>query len=189
MREGFSSEYAFRARFSYFSVSLTSPSGRKYIIHVVKLGDSSVGAGIRGVTEKGNTYPRATIQCRLLPGDDPAGVQATLARVIADSEISITMVGQAYPGMASPLRQDLFLSIERITSEMWPEVQTMPVMDPWTSDGVHFRRAGIPVYGLSGIFFDMNDNRSHGKDERVGVREFYEGVEFMYRVMRTLADK
>jgi acetylornithine deacetylase/succinyl-diaminopimelate desuccinylase-like protein len=125
----------------------------------------------------------------LLPGDDPAGVQATLARVIADSEVSITMVGQAYPGMASPLRQDLFLSIERITSEMWPEVQTLPVMDPWTSDGVHFRRAGIPVYGLSGIFFDMNDNRSHGKDERVGVREFYEGVEFMYRVMRTLADK
>jgi acetylornithine deacetylase/succinyl-diaminopimelate desuccinylase-like protein len=131
---------------------------------------------------------RATIQCRLLPGDDPAGAQATLARVIADSEISITMVGPAYPGMASPLRQDLFQTIERITSEMWPEVQTLPVMDPWTSDGVHFRRAGIPVYGLSGIFFDMNDNRSHGKDERVGVREFYEGVEFMYRVMRALAD-
>lgn len=132
---------------------------------------------------------RATIQCRLLPGDDPAAVQAALARVIADTGVSITMVGQAYPGTASPLRQDLFQTIERITSEMWPGVRTLPVMDPWTSDGVHFRRAGIPVYGLSGIFFDMNDNRSHGKDERVGVREFYEGVEFMYRVMRTLAGK
>jgi len=132
---------------------------------------------------------RATIQCRLLPGDDPAGVQATLARVIADTGVSITMVGQPIPSSVSPLRQDLFLSIERITSEMWPEVQTLPVMDPWTSDGAHFRRAGIPVYGLSGIFFDMNDNRAHGKDERVGVREFYEGVEFMHRVMRTLADK
>jgi len=64
VREGFSSEYAFRARFSHFSVSLTSPSGRKYITHVVKLGDSSVGAGIRGVTEKRNTYPweRRSIQ-------------------------------------------------------------------------------------------------------------------------------
>ena len=57
VREGFSSEYAFRARFSHFSVSLTSPSGRKYITHVVKQGDSSVGAGIRRVAEKGNTYP------------------------------------------------------------------------------------------------------------------------------------
>jgi len=57
VREGFPSEYAFRARFSHFSVSLTSPSGRKYITHVVKLGDSSVGAGIRRVAEKGNTYP------------------------------------------------------------------------------------------------------------------------------------
>jgi len=57
VREGFPSEYAFLARLSHFSVSLTSPSGRKYITHVVKQGDSSVGAGIRGVTEKGNTYP------------------------------------------------------------------------------------------------------------------------------------
>ena len=62
VREGFSSEYAFRARFSHFSVSLTSPSGRKYIIHVVKLGDSSVGAGVRGVTEKGNTYPHEGVE-------------------------------------------------------------------------------------------------------------------------------
>jgi hypothetical protein len=57
VREDFPSEYAFRARFSHFSVSLTSPSGRKYITGVVKLGISSVGAGIRGVAEKGNTYP------------------------------------------------------------------------------------------------------------------------------------
>jgi hypothetical protein len=58
VREGFLTEYAFRVRFSHFSLSLTSPSGRKYITNVVKLGDSSVGAGIRGVTEKGNTYPQ-----------------------------------------------------------------------------------------------------------------------------------
>jgi len=57
VREDFPFPYAFRAQFSYFSLSLTSPSGRKYITNVVKLGDSSVGAGIRRVAEKGNTYP------------------------------------------------------------------------------------------------------------------------------------
>ena len=62
VREGFSSEYAFRARFSHFSLSLTSPSGRKYITGVVKLGISSVGAGIRGVAEKGNTYSSSDIE-------------------------------------------------------------------------------------------------------------------------------
>jgi acetylornithine deacetylase/succinyl-diaminopimelate desuccinylase-like protein len=132
---------------------------------------------------------RATIQCRFLPGDDPNAVQATLAQVIADAAVSITLVNQPQPSSASPLRQDLFRTIERITNKMWPGVQALPVMDPWSTDGLHFRLAGIPVYGLSGIFFDMNDNRSHGQDERVGVQEFYEGVEFMYQVMRTLADK
>jgi acetylornithine deacetylase/succinyl-diaminopimelate desuccinylase-like protein len=116
-------------------------------------------------------------------------VQATLAQVIADAAVSITLVNQPQPSSASPLRQDLFRTIERITNEMWPGVQVLPVMDPWSTDGLHFRLAGIPVYGLSGIFFDMNDNRSHGQDERVGVQEFYEGVEFMYQVMRTLAGK
>jgi len=57
VREGFPSKYAFRARFSHFSVSLTSPSGRKYITEVVKLGTSSVGAGIYGVAGKANSYP------------------------------------------------------------------------------------------------------------------------------------
>jgi hypothetical protein len=60
VREDFPSEYAFRARFSHFSVSLTSPSGRKYITHVVKQGDSSVGAGIRPAAEKANSYPFRT---------------------------------------------------------------------------------------------------------------------------------
>ncbi len=131
---------------------------------------------------------RVTIQCRLLPDDDPSAAQAILAQVIADAAISITTVDQAYPGTASSLREDLFGTIERITDGMWPGVQVLPFMDPGFSDAYYFRRAGIPVYGLSGIFFDVDDYRSHGKDERVGVREFYEGVEFMYRVMLALAE-
>jgi len=78
VREGFSSEYAFRARFSHFSVSLTSPSGRKYITNVVTLGTSSVGAGIRGVTKKGNTYlyPCYNSPCTYRPPNDPLGGQS-----------------------------------------------------------------------------------------------------------------
>ncbi len=76
--------------------------------------------------------------------------------------------------------------IERIVGEMWPGVPVVPVMDPWATDGFHLRRAGTPVYGVPGIFFEIDPLRAHGKDERVGVQAFHEGVEFMYRLMRAL---
>jgi len=129
---------------------------------------------------------QATIQCRLLPGEDPEGVRRTLERVVADTQVAVTMANEPRPSPASPVRPDLMATIERITSEMWPGTLTLPVMDPWSSDGLHFRRAGIPVYGLSAIFGDMDNITSHGRDERVGVREFYEGVEFMYRFIQAV---
>lgn len=129
---------------------------------------------------------RATIQCRLLPGEDPEQVRRALARAVADARIAVTIANEPKPSPASPLRPELMATIARLTTEMWPGTLTLPVMDPWSSDGLHFRRAGIPVYGLSAIFMDVDDIRSHGRDERVGVREFYEGVEFMYRLIRAL---
>jgi acetylornithine deacetylase/succinyl-diaminopimelate desuccinylase-like protein len=59
-------------------------------------------------------------------------------------------------------------------------------MDPWSSDGVRFRRQGIPVYGLSGVFYDIDDVRAHGRDERVLAEAFDQGVEFTYRMMKAL---
>lgn len=129
---------------------------------------------------------QATIQCRLLPGEDPEGVRRTLDRVVADTQMAVTTANEPRPSPASPMRPDLMATIERITSDMWPGTLTLPVMDPWSSDGLYFRRAGIPVYGHSAVFADVDDIRSHGRDERVGVREYYEGVEFMYRLLRAL---
>ena len=70
---------------------------------------------------------------------------------------------------------------------MWPGVIVTPVMSTGATDGKRLRIAGIPVYGVSGIFADVEDVRAHGKDERIGVNEFYEGVEFMYRLMKALS--
>ena len=130
---------------------------------------------------------RATIQCRLLPDESPAGVRDTLVRVVADTQVRVTLDGDPQPSPPSPLSPEVMKAVERATKAIWPGVVVLPVMDPWSSDGVHFRRAGIPVYGLSGVFLDVNDYRAHGKDERIEVRAFYEGVEFMHRLMRELA--
>ena len=59
-------------------------------------------------------------------------------------------------------------------------------MSSGATDGKYIRVAGIPVFGVSGIFADMDDVRAHGKDERLGVKEFYEGNEFMYRFIKTV---
>jgi acetylornithine deacetylase/succinyl-diaminopimelate desuccinylase-like protein len=130
---------------------------------------------------------RATIQCRLLPDQSPAGVRDTLVRVVADSQVRVTLDGDPQPSPPSPLSPEVMKAVERATAAIWPGVVVLPVMDPWSSDGGLFRRAGIPVYGVSGVFLDFDDYRAHGKDERVEVRAFYEGVEFMYRLMRELS--
>ena len=118
---------------------------------------------------------RATIQCRLLPDESPTGVRDTLVRVVADTQVHVTLDGDPQPSPPSPLSPEVMKAVERATKAIWPGVVVLPVMDPWSSDGVHFRRAGIPVYGLSGVFLDVNDYRAHGKDERIEVRAFYEG--------------
>jgi acetylornithine deacetylase/succinyl-diaminopimelate desuccinylase-like protein len=128
----------------------------------------------------------AAVQCRLLPAESPSRVRDTLRRVIADSQVKIVLDGDPRPAPASPLSDEVMGAVERVTGTMWPGVIVLPVMDPWSSDGAAVRRAGLPVYGVSGVFYDIDDVRAHGKDERVSVRAFYEGVEFMYRLMKTL---
>jgi acetylornithine deacetylase/succinyl-diaminopimelate desuccinylase-like protein len=130
---------------------------------------------------------QATIQCRLLPGDSPQQVRDTLLRVLADSAIGITQQGDREPAPESPLSPEVMSAVERVTRSMWPGVIVLPVMDPWSSDSRHFRLADFPVYGISGVFYDIDDVRAHGKDERISVQSFYEGVEFMYRLMKELS--
>ena len=132
---------------------------------------------------------RAVINCRMLPDDSPDSVLATLIRVIADSAISVTCTYASFIAPLSPLRNDVMQPIERITASMWPGVTVSPAMSTGATDGKHLRRIGIPVYGVSGMFGDMDDVRAHGKDERIGVKEYYEGVEFMYRLLKALSSE
>jgi len=129
---------------------------------------------------------QATIQCRLLPGDSPEATRATLAQVLSDPLIRVTLPDKPEISPASPLSPEVMTAVERVTAAMWPGVVVLPVMDPWSTDGAYLRRAGVPVYGVSGIFYDISDVRAHGKDERILVQSFYAGVEFMYRLMKDL---
>ena len=129
---------------------------------------------------------RAVVNCRMLPDESVDNVLATLNRVLADSQITVKQLRQPQTGPLSPLRKDVMDIVEELTASMWPGVTVTPIMSTGASDGRYLRHAGVRVYGVSGIFGDINDVRAHGRDERVGVKEFYDGLEFNYRFIKTL---
>ena len=130
---------------------------------------------------------RAVVNCRILPGESPVEVRSTLIRVLNNRKISVAPIAEARPSDASPLRPDIMGALEKTTNEMWPGIPVVPVMSTGATDGLYLRIAGIPTYGVSGLFEEIDDNRAHGKDERMGVKQFYEGREFLYRLVKALS--
>jgi len=130
---------------------------------------------------------RATVNCRVLPGESADDVRNTVATVLADPDIAITWIDKPKPSASSPLAPEVMRPIDRVTAEFWPGVPVIPLMATGASDGLYLRNAGIPTYGVSGLFSDINDNRSHGRDERVGVQEFYDSAQFLYVLVKRLA--
>ena len=129
---------------------------------------------------------RAVVNCRLLPDERPADVVAAIRRVVANDSIAVTVKDSAVPSPPSPLVPEVMEALERVTYAMWPGVPVIPNMETGATDGLYLRNAGMPVYGVSGVFLDADDIRAHGRDERIGVREYYEGAEFTYRFVKVL---
>ncbi len=129
----------------------------------------------------------ATVNCRVLPEDSLDYVQTTLQKVVADDQVSVKVLGEPAPGPASALRPDVLAAVGHATDALWPGVPVVPIMVMGATDGKALRVAGIPTYGVQGIFFDRDDIRFHGRDERLGVQSFYEGQAFLYQVVKMLS--
>lgn len=130
---------------------------------------------------------RALVNCRILPTETPDAVRATLTRVVADTAVQVTLVDTAAPGKPSPLLPAVMNAVEKVTQRLWPGVPVIPQMETGATDGAPLRNGGIPTYGLSGVSLDVDDVRAHGRDERILVKSFYEGVEYMYQLVREVA--
>ena len=129
----------------------------------------------------------ANVNCRILPGASPASVKDKLVEVLANPKIKVSFVGEATPSKPSPLRPDVMGAVETLTREMFPGVIVVPVMSTGATDGLYLRNGEIPTYGIDGTFGDIDDVRAHGRDERIGVKQFYEGLEFQYRLIKALS--
>ena len=127
------------------------------------------------------------VNCRILPDESVDEVQKTLVRVLADSKIDITSDGQPVLSPTPPLTPQIMRPAAAITEAMWPGVPLVPMLLAAATDGRFLNNAGIPTYGISGIFRDEDAGRVHGQNERIRVKSLDEGREFLYRLVKAMA--
>jgi acetylornithine deacetylase/succinyl-diaminopimelate desuccinylase-like protein len=131
---------------------------------------------------------RATVNCRVLPGEPLEAVQAAIVKAVADDKVSVTPHWNATLSPPSPLNRELMQTIERVAADFWPGAPIIPTMLAGGTSGAHLRNAGIPTYGHSGLSGEVSEpGRAHGKDERILVKSFYVGNEYLYRLVKALA--
>ncbi|HYA17048.1 MAG TPA: M20/M25/M40 family metallo-hydrolase [Bryobacteraceae bacterium] len=128
----------------------------------------------------------ATVNCRLLPVDNPADVEKTLIAVLDDPKISVTQMAPPKFSRFTPINTQVMAAVTAATGKQWPGLPVMPILMTGASDGVYLSVAGIPAYGVGGIFTDRDDIRAHGRDERILVKSFYDAIDFMYEVATRL---
>ena len=133
----------------------------------------------------------ANVNCRIVPTQTPDEVRATIASVVGDTGIHITStvpIRERSGAAPSPLVAEVMDPVTAITHDMFgANIPVIPVMSTGATDGRYLRAAGIPTYGVSGLFGDPLDARAHGRDERMLVKSYFDGQEFLHRLVRQLA--
>jgi len=131
----------------------------------------------------------ANVNCRIVATSSPEAVRTELARIVGDTGIAVTYTlrpgkeGSVPPSEVNP---ELLSAVTDIARAMWRDVPVIPFMSMWGTDGPYLRGAGIPTYGVTGMFLKPGEDNSHGRDEKLPVRSFYEGLEFLDRLVRRL---
>jgi carboxypeptidase PM20D1 len=150
--------------------AIATLSGEREYIGLVRT--TCVATQIEGGHAPNALPQRATanVNCRIFPGTSMASVQQTLAGVIANDRVQITLVDAgSIESDASPLRPDVVAAVTKAVRAIHADVPVVPNMSAGATDSMHFRALGIPSYGVSGLFIKASEDFSHGLNERVPV--------------------
>ncbi len=130
---------------------------------------------------------KALVNCRIFPGVEAKSVQAEL-QAAAGPNVQVEPYGTSTPSPPSPLRADIMKAFTASIHKRHPGADIVPQMSTGATDGLFFRAAGMPVYGISGAWIVVpEDERAHGKDERLPVKSFYEDLDHWYDMVKALA--
>ncbi len=147
------------------------------------------------VVEAGNSinalpqFAKATVNCRLLPGTTQEEVVKKITELVNDPGIIISVTIPLIDGSVSDLKPESLQKVEQVTHKLWPGIPILPVMGVGASDGKYLRAAGMPTFGISGVFLDVDDFRMHAKDERIRVEDFYNGLDYNYEIIKAFSSK
>ena len=129
----------------------------------------------------------ATLSCRVMQGTTPEQVQAELQRVVADSQVAVDIVRRREGSQAPRLTREIMAPVERAAARLWPGVPIVPTMTVGATDGRFLNTAGIPTYGMSGMFSVPGETNAHGLNEKIRVQSLYEGRDFLEAIVREYA--
>jgi acetylornithine deacetylase/succinyl-diaminopimelate desuccinylase-like protein len=143
---------------------------------------------------------QALVNCRILPGHSKEEVRQDLLRIFADAKVAVRYKDPATAEyldkapdtkafLPPPLRPDVMNPLRELAAKMWPGAPVLPEMETGASDSIYTIAAGLPSYGINGVAIDADDIRAHGKDERLRVESFYDGVEFYYRFLKAITSE
>lgn len=127
----------------------------------------------------------ATVNCRLFPGTTPKQVEAELQGVVGKN-VEVALIGEPRYSDGSPLRKDVVDAVTASVHARHPGIPIIPIQESGATDGLFYRAAGIPTYGISETFIRPQDQFAHGLDERIPVSSYYDGLEHWYRIVKTL---
>jgi acetylornithine deacetylase/succinyl-diaminopimelate desuccinylase-like protein len=131
---------------------------------------------------------RANVNCRILPGVPIESVRADIQKAVADDRISVRPTGAAgQPAPVPPLSPSIVGPVMKVAAELWPGIPVVPTLSTGATDGRFLNAAGIPTYGLSGMFHDTEGSRAHGLNERIRVQSLLDGRRFLYEVVKIYA--
>ena len=126
----------------------------------------------------------ATLSCRVMQGTTPEQVKETLEKAVADSQVKVEIVRRRSGSQAPELTDEVMKPVRAAAARLWPGVPVAPSMTPGATDGRYLMSAGIPTYGMSGMFAVPGENNAHGLNEKIRVTSLYEGREFLESIVR-----
>ena len=131
---------------------------------------------------------RANVNCRIYPGESVESVRQTLEKVVADPEVKVSTRETRGPAsVVPPLTREIMGPIEKVSARFYPGVPVLPILQPGATDGQFLGPAGIPTYGVNGLFLDADLGGIHGLNERVRVQSLYDGRDFLYELVKIYA--
>lgn len=128
---------------------------------------------------------KATLSCRVMQGTTPEQVKETLEKAIGDTEVKVAIERRRDGSSAPPLTDEIMKPVRDTAKKMWPGVPIAPLMTAGATDGRFLMNAGIPTYGMSGMFSTSGETNAHGLNEKIRVKSLYEGRDFLESVVRT----